>query len=88
MLVIHRVALLLLVHCCMCHGEILPLPIALCKWWSSFTIGKKGEKMVFPFLMVELFLFFLIFFFFFCFQFFMFFSFVFKGFYNFYNFFL
>ncbi len=30
--------------CCITiTGPLLPLPIALCKRWSSFTIGKKGE---------------------------------------------
>lgn len=45
---------LLLVHCvisdvasllcCLCHGEVPPLPIALCKWWRYFMIGNREEK--------------------------------------------
>jgi len=29
---------------CLCHGEVLPSPIALCRWWSSCATGNKGEK--------------------------------------------
>jgi len=29
------------------HGEVLPLPIALCMWWSSFMIGKKRKIIVY-----------------------------------------
>jgi hypothetical protein len=69
MLVVHHVALLLLLHCCMCHGEVLPLPIALCKCWNSFTIGMKTREkknlFIFNDLIIHFFQIFFFFFFFF-----------------------
>jgi hypothetical protein len=80
MLMVHRVALLLPVHYCMCHGEVVP--IALCKWWSSFTIGKRGggkkSLSIFNDLIIHFFQIFFSFFIFFHFK--ILFCFVFKGF--------
>jgi len=30
---------------CLCFGELLPPPIALCKWCNSHVIKKKGKKL-------------------------------------------
>ncbi len=30
--------------CWLCHGEVLPPPIALCRWWNFSTIRNKRKK--------------------------------------------
>jgi hypothetical protein len=41
---------LVLVFCVVfCHGEVLPPPIALYRWWSSSMIGNKGKKIAYAY---------------------------------------
>jgi len=45
LLLVHPIASVAIDSLCyLCHGEVLPPSIALCKWRNSFTIKKKMQK--------------------------------------------
>jgi len=43
LLICHVISVIIHSLCCLCHGDVLPLPISLSKWWSFPTIKKRKK---------------------------------------------